>query len=385
MLSAFRTFDSKTALILASVLVAVAIFNLVIVSQISSGIESKKETSTLASAEISRPANISVVTLSAADCSDCYDISTLVSAIKTAPVNVVSEKSLDYKSGEAAQLIRKYNIKKIPALIITGEVDKSNVKSALASLGDSVDGAIVFTKAPPVYINLSDDREVGRVTPTIIFAGSCTQCRNVSQIVEFFKARGATVLPGENYDYNSAEGKLLLSKYNITRAPAILFSKDLGAYSNIQEVAGWEPGIGTVEPDGTYIVRTALLPNIDVSTNKINGLVSLTNIVDKSCTSCYNVSLHKFELLNFGITPSGETTYDAGSPEGKALIAKYNITEVPTIVLSVEAGEYPQFADVWKAVGIVGKDGSYIFTAVSRMGAYKDLLSNKTVSKSSAQ
>lgn len=366
----------KTVLVLASVLVAIAIFNLATASGISSEISSKAKSVTLESAEASRPANISIVSIVPENCSDCFDISPRVSELKSAPVSIVGEKSIDYTSLEAKQLIQKYGITKVPALIITGEVNKQNVKSSLSQIGNSVGGAIVFSNPPPVYVDVASGLKAGRVSATIISADSCAQCSNISLILPTLKANGVVISSEKSYDYTSGEGKALLKAYNITKVPAIIFSKDLAAYPTITKA--WER-IGTVEKDGSYMLRTSAPPYIDVSSGALLGLVSVTYVADKSCTECYNVSLHKSALSSFGILPASETTYDIDSPEGKALISKYNISRVPTIVLSSEVSAYSQLSSVWNQVGSIEKDGTYVFRAAELMGAYKDLLSNKII------
>lgn len=374
---------SRNVLILASALVAVAVFNLVVVSGILSEIGSGKEKAAAESAEILRPANISLLELGVPDCPDCYSIGNVVDSLKSANVNVIGAKTINYTSPEAKELIQKYGIKKVPALIISGEVDKSNAKGALSEIGEAVDGAVVFSNPQPVYIDLSSGNAVGRVSATVISADLCTQCRNMSEIIAVLKANGIAIQPEKTYDYTSPEAKAIISKYNITMAPALLFSKDLEAYASV--VLQWaSAGIASVEQDGTYVIRAPLPPYIDIPANKLRGIVSAINIVDESCSDCYDVALHKGALRTYGINFSSETTYDAGSSEGKALVSKYNITRVPTIILSSEAGVYPQLVSVWSpSLGSVEKDGSYVFRAVDLMGAYKDLASNKTISKSS--
>ena len=64
--------------------------------------------------------------------------------------------------------------------------------------------------------------------------------------------------------------------------------------------------------------------------------------------------------------------------EGKELFAKYNITKVPTIILSSDVSAYPT-KQILKQFFSVQKDGSYVFTRVSGVGTYKDLTTNQVV------
>lgn len=364
------THAGKNAVILASALILIATFNLFVAQGALSGINSK--------ADLAKPAEISLVTLTANDCPDCFDINAVVASIKSAPTKIMAEKEFDYTSDEAKELIKKYGIRAIPALIISGEVEKPNIKSQFQELGTLVDGAIIFSKAPPVYINLADGKAVGRVSATVITANSCAKCRNISELLVSLKANGVSIVSENSFDYASGEGKALVSKYNITRVPALFFSKDLGAYGAITDSWG---NLGTIESDGTYVFRQAIPPYVDVLTNKARGLVSVTNIVDASCKECYAVSQHKGALLNLGIVPSEDATYDISSFKGKDMVSKYNITQVPTIIISSDAVIYTGFSDVWKTVGTKELDGTFVFRALEVMGAYKDLQTNKTVQK----
>jgi len=101
--------------------------------------------------------------------------------------------------------------------------------------------------------------------------------------------------------------------------------------------------------------------------------VKLTLLDDKSCESCYNVSLHKRVLPSFGVQVGEEELVDISSSKGKALLAQYNITAVPTILLDKEAQRYPTLMAIWSQVGAAAEDGTLVFTRASSMGAYKDL------------
>ncbi|MEK7167842.1 MAG: hypothetical protein AAB791_02455, partial [Patescibacteria group bacterium] len=65
---------------------------------------------------------------------------------------------------------------------------------------------------------------------------------------------------------------------------------------------------------------------------------------------------------------------------GKALVGKYAITAVPTMLLNGELEEYQNFQQVWPLVGKIWEnDGTYIFTKLDEMGSYYDLEKDKLV------
>ena len=134
------------------------------------------------------------------------------------------------------------------------------------------------------------------------------------------------------------------------------------------------------------MIRYKSVPYYDLKTLKVRGLVTLTYLTDKSCTSCYNVSIHKSIFgnpLGFAMKIVNETTYDISDPTGKALIDKYKITNVPTVIMKGDPAAYARLTAVWPQVGTVDSDGSYVFRNVGLLGVvYMNLTSGKIVNAS---
>src|SRR3989344_4866157 len=63
-----------------------------------------------------QPAKLELIKFNAASCQDCFDINSVVENLKKANVNVTSEKTVDFSSAEAKQLIIQYNIEKLPTV-----------------------------------------------------------------------------------------------------------------------------------------------------------------------------------------------------------------------------------------------------------------------------
>ena len=55
---------------------------------------------------------------------------------------------------------------------------------------------------------------------------------------------------------------------------------------------------------------------------------------------------------------------------------------MPTIILSKEASAYPRLTAVWKDVGTVEEDGTYIFRKTELMGVSKDLETGSLIKQS---
>lgn len=251
---------------LALVFLAIAVYDVYLVFS-SNAIVNEK---IVASAEAARPANLEITKILAQNCADCFDAAQVENAIGQLNVKT-SEKTLDYASDEAKQLISKYSIKKIPSMLITGEVEKAGISF-------------------------------------------------------------------------------------------------------------WNQ-VGTVESDGTLVLRFGA-PYVDPSTGMEVGKAELINLVDKTCSSCYNVSIQENILKSgFGFVFSGIKTYDINSTEGTRLVSLYNITKVPTILISPDAKYYEGLQQIWKQVGTIEKDGWYVFREMKGLQdvTYKDLILNKTL------
>lgn len=68
-------------------------------------------------------------------------------------------------------------------------------------------------------------------------------------------------------------------------------------------------------------------------------------------------------------------TYEANSTEGMALIKKYNITAVPTVLYSPDASYYQDFDKVWLYQNsTIASDGWHVFRSFNVIaGKYQNL------------
>lgn len=210
---------------------------------------------------------------------------------------------------------------------------------------------------------------------TKILAQSCNDCFDISQVENAIGQLNVKTSPQRILDYTSAEAKQLISKYSIKKIPALLITGEI-------EKAGisfWSQ-IGTQETDGTLVLRFGA-PYVEPSTGMEVGKAELVNIVDKTCGSCYNVSVQESILKNgFGFVFSGIKTYDVNSTDGTRLVSLYNITKIPTILISPDAKYYEGLQQIWKQVGTIEKDGWYVFRnmqGLQGVNSYKDLSLNK--------
>jgi len=347
----------------------VLLINIILTFNLNKDLKKSAETAK----ETLKPAKIELTSIRNSKCSDCFDISTIISHIKNANVNITKETIHEFDSKEGKALVSKYKIEKIPTVIITGEIDKFNIQGL-----EKKENALLLTRLEPPYINAITGKIEGRVTLYNLKDSACEKCNDLSPLISQIKAAGVKIYEEKIIAPNNDEGKGLIKKYNIDFAPTIILSKDAAVYSIIRQA--WAQ-IGTKETDGSYVLRLVNPPFINLTTGKLRGIVNIVYLTDKSCTECYDVSQHREILVNpqsFAVKLEKEETYDISDAKGKELIANYNITQVPTIILSEEVSIYPS-SQVLKQFFSVEKDGSYVFRRVSTVGTYTDLTTNKVI------
>ena len=354
------SFGRSILYIFLVLLALVVIVNIYTIMNLKKDISEKKAVAE----EEMRPANLNLYVLKDKTCTDCVDLSTLVGAVKNARVNIVLEKEVNLGTDEAKHLIVTYGLQRAPAVVLTGEIDKT----AFNLFEKRADGLVYEPSIPP-FVDVASGQVQGLVKATVINDTSCTQCFNIMQYIPLFKNAGFHISDIQTLDAKSEEGQNLIRTYKLGRLPAILLSKDMGIYPNITRV--WN-NLGTIEPDGTFVLRQANPPYLDLDTNKVRGLIGVTYLVDNSCKECYSVLLHKQILTNFGIMFGEETTYDINSDKGKEWQSRFNITKVPMVILDEEGSVYPSLVRVWNQVGTI-EQGHFIFRRVESVGTYKDL------------
>jgi len=230
--------------------------------------------------------------------------------------------------------------------------------------------------------------EFTNVTLTILSDTSCVGCNWTLYIADAFDQMSGQLglnFKREVIDYSTNEGKGLLGEYNITKVPTILLSKEALASQQLASV--WSSA-GSIEEDGTLVLRNVYPPYRDLTSNEIIGRVRLIELNDSTCAMCYNVSIHK-QILESSprlVTVVNTSTYDANSDAGIELIEKYNIARIPTVIVSPELKAYldasPQFAQQWEQLATNESDGWYVFRILEAIGnvTYKDLTTNTTQS-----
>ena len=362
-----KLLSKNVFVVLGTILVLISLYNLLQMSSLNNLFEQKD----IEAKENARPAELKLIIIKDSNCNNCFDISTIVDSIKNNNVKINDEETLDLKSNKAQALINKYGIEKIPTTILSGEIDKINFDNL-----EKRENILLFTKLTPPYTNTQNNQIVGIVSATILKDSSCDKCADMSSILTALKGSGVTIVSERVIEKDSKDGKELINKYSLEKIPTLIISKELSYYGLDQN---WN-SLGTIEKDGTYITRTPNPPYLNLITNKVEGLVSVTYLSDNSCSDCYDPQeLHKPVLQNMGLVFS-EEKIDISSDLGKQLIEDYSIEKIPTIIIKGDADKYPILAQAWNDVGTVESDGTYVFRLVEfAQKPYKDLNTNEVI------
>jgi len=331
----------------------------------------------LKDAPVPVPPHVSQLTLTyipAPNCDTCVKADDFAQALTQLPLVNVTTITLAHDSIDGQKLIKDYKATRLPAAVVTGETENVTVPGF-----EKIGEAYVFATVPPPYYDIAKAGIVGLVEATYITDKACKECFDITRFGSQMKQAGITVSSERTLDFADKEAQELIKKYAITSIPSMTLSRDALAYSLVEDA--W-PQVGTVESDGTLVLRNATPPYRDVGSRKIRGLATITYLVDPDCTECYNVSMHKLILeSSFSIAFKAEKIIDVRTDAGKRTLATYGVTKVPAYLLDEDAAAYPALAAAWDQVGTRHKDGTFVFSKVDMLSGitYKDLSTGELV------
>lgn len=320
--------------------------------------------------EFNKPVKIE---LNIIECNGCSDISPVIDTIKNQNVEIVNEQNFYSGSEEAKSLINKYGIKKLPTVLIFGEIDSDKVNFNNFEL---INDALVLNKINAPYFDLASNKLKGAVSIIEIVDTSCEKCVGLTSIPLSFSESGVFIDNWKKHEYNSVEGREIISKFGVTQVPALLISEDIDYYEEVKKSLSQ---LDLIKKQGFYVMHSVIPPYRELDSNKVVGLVDLIMLKDNSCGECYDVTTNKRILQQLGVAINSENTYDINSPNGKNLISKYDIKKAPMIMLSPEANAYDLFVQAWKPVGSVEKDGWFIMRNPEKVGIVRDLADGEII------
>lgn len=312
------------------------------------------------------------VTAIEADCDQyqCASLAPIMAAVNLAKANITKSLTLSVSDERSKKLIADYSITRLPAIVVRGEIDRASL--SLSGFTKKAD-ALIYQSAAPYY-DAESGKVKGVVTLTYVNVSSCEECQNLMPFVQQLSSQ-VKVGSLRTVDYDEADGKAIANNYKMARLPGILVSRDISEYPIGTQLAQ----LGTLKQDG-IIALGANAPYLNISTGQVSGLTTLIILNDSSCKECYEPkSRHIPVLAGYGVYVKDTKIVDASSAEGKALIAKYSISSVPTILIKGDISPYAQFQQIWKVVGTTETDGTYIFRNMGAISGstYKNLTTGK--------
>ncbi|MEK7189528.1 MAG: hypothetical protein AAB666_00935 [Patescibacteria group bacterium] len=220
-------------------------------------------------AEATRPAEVEAIIIKESSCVDCVNPNDFLEQLKKNNVNIKSEKTVERMSEEGNALIKKYNIEKLPTVILTGEIEKGEfLQKALPASGEIKDNAFILKNIGGPFVVAATGEIKGRVKMILLVDSTCPNCYDARVHESIVKQFGLSAA-AEMIDRQSFAGKQLIAKYGITLLPTLILTGDLPSYPQLIKI--WSQ-IGTVAKDGAYVFRQGVKGMgiyHDLSNNKI--------------------------------------------------------------------------------------------------------------------
>ncbi len=207
-------------------------------------------------------------------CEECGSLSFFVQNIEQSGVVVAEQSILDASDKKAKDLITEMNIIKLPALLLSDDINVYPISDNLKKAGLSAKSGYYVIESSAPYVDAATGKVRGMVTLTMIDDQSCDDCYDVNIHKKIFAQMGLALNNTKTIDINSTEGAQLRVKYTLEKVPTVILTGDLKAYESLDQA--WKK-IGTIEDDGAYIFRNVELLGRevqykDLTTGKITGL-----------------------------------------------------------------------------------------------------------------
>lgn len=299
------------------------------------------------------------------ECVDCVNLSVISASLVDLGVEIDDHDVYASDSSEGKKMIEKYEITKVPALIVVSKkIDEVGIDEAF----DVKDGYAVFGMNTP-YIEV-DSGKLRGVVNMIEIVPECNECFSLTSIKAQFDKMGISVGSYEIVGAESPRGLSLIEGLGLEFSPALLISRNIEEYDWIMPSL---KGALTIKGE-YYLFETPIAPYKDLADGNIKGIVDITSIIDSSCETCFDVDELKQSFQAMNVYFGDEKTLDISSTEGKKFAKKYNVTAVPTVVLSKEILDYPQLREILVNVGTFDEsDQSFVFRDLKALGEFVEV------------
>lgn len=210
-----------------------------------------------AAAAAKKPAEIEIVSIVSPNCASCYNLAGLIASLSENPkVKITNPRTVDVGSTEGVALVNQYQLTRSPAFIIRGQTAKLLASvPGLKSFGQLQNDAFVGSNVPAPYAELTTGKIRGTFEATYITEKSCQECYDPTINRQALAQLGMTPATEKTVDRTDPDGQKLVKQYALTSTPTMILTGDLAAYVGFDTL--WTNNVGTIEPDGVYVFRTA--------------------------------------------------------------------------------------------------------------------------------
>ncbi len=196
---------------------------------------------------------LTIIEIKPPDCEKCNNMSSFRKKILSL-ASIGHYYVADYNTQLAQELINRYNITRLPAVVISPEAkDYILLSQEWKNIGiASKDGYFVSTSLTPPFYSIPEHRVVGLVNITYLYDPLCKRCYDYNIHREVLERFYVVIDKERAISIYTPEGKRLIEKYNITAVPTFIATGDLKYYKELMK--RWDQ-VGTIEEDGTFVFR----------------------------------------------------------------------------------------------------------------------------------
>ncbi len=212
---------------------------------------------------LSKPASgiddgLSVTVLTAPECQDCFDFEEMIDYYKEQGLTEEQIEYVEYDSRAGKKLVKKFEVNTVPTVLVTGAIEQYSYLQELIGTLATVKGETLVLNdgVQPPYLEIVTGEKRGAFEVIYLTDASCEDCYDVNLHRPVFERLIMTPDKETELDITDEEAVTLIEEYAITAIPTIVLRGDLDVYKPFNDI--WETA-GTIEEDGTYILRQGVL------------------------------------------------------------------------------------------------------------------------------
>jgi len=267
-------------------------------------------------------------------CTQCFPTENAFGYLNVKGLNLTIDERFYEDSEKDRKLVEELGVTKLPLVLLSGEID--DLEKVFTQFERK--GKYLVLEAPqPPYYYIPTKKIIGYVDVIYLKDPESTVCPKIGQLLVDMQWKMGVGFNEKKAVYpNMTEFKELVQKYDIKKVPTFIFKGDLLEYENIKKY--WDR-VGSIEPDGSLVLRLVNPPYLNPQTGNIEGLVEVTFLVDNENREAIANAAENVRA-RYGIVYGKSNTISISSEEGKELAEKYGL-EGPAVIFSKELQLYP--------------------------------------------